>query len=229
MTQSRLPLTIVVAATHSNGIGKAAGLPWHIPSELKYFARVTTRLPPSITSSNTPDGVTVQNAVVMGRKTWESIPAKFRPLKGRVNVVLSRDAGSDAVKRDGAIWAKSLQEAVILLKKLRVEDGTQDTSQEPHGLEVSERIARVFIIGGEQIYKAAIEEQEVSFVDKVLLTRVEGEWGCDTFFPDKLGEKDGWTKKSSAELSKWVGESVPEGKTKDKEVEFEFCLYERST
>ncbi|TID15140.1 Dihydrofolate reductase [Venturia nashicola] len=228
MAQSRLPLTIIVAATHSNGIGKAAGLPWHIPSELKYFARVTTRLPPSITSSNAPAGLQVQNAVVMGRKTWESIPPKFRPLKGRVNVVLSRDAGSETVKKDGAIWAQSLREAVILLKKLRVGDGTQDISQEPQSLGFSERIARVFIIGGEQIYKAAIEEQEESFVDKVLLTRVEGEWGCDTFFSDSLEEKDGWLRKSNADLSEWVGEGVPEGKTKDKEVEFEFCLYERS-
>lgn len=220
-------MTIIVAATHSNGIGKAAGLPWHIPSELKYFARVTTRLPPSIILSNTED-VKVQNAVVMGRKTWESIPAKFRPLKGRVNVVLSRDAGSETVKRDGAIWAKSLKEAVLYLKKLSVDHGTPKISQEAPNGEIPEKIARVFIIGGEQIYKAAIEEQEVSFVDRVLLTRVEGEWGCDTFFPSSLKDTEGWTKKSSAELSKWVGESVPEGKTKDKEVEFEFCLYERN-
>ncbi|QDS75080.1 hypothetical protein FKW77_006862 [Venturia effusa] len=228
MAQTRLPLTIIVAATHSNGIGKAAGLPWHIPSELKYFARVTTRLPLSIESSNPPASNNVKNAVVMGRKTWESIPAKFRPLKGRVNVVLSRDAGSEAVRKDGAIWAKSLREAVILLKKLSIEHGSQETPQEVQAGESPERIARVFIIGGEQIYKAAIEEQEVSVVDKVLLTRVEGEWGCDTFFPDSLDERDGWTKKSSKELSDWVGESVPEGKIRDKEVEFEFCLYERN-
>lgn len=170
----------------------------------------------------------MQNAVVMGRKTWESIPTKFRPLKGRVNVVLSREAGSQPVKKNGAIWAKSLRDAITLLQKLRADDGVQQISQDPQGAEISERIARVFIIGGEQIYKAAIEEQEVSFVDKVLLTRVEGEWGCDTFFPNSVGELDGWSKRSNAELSEWVGESVPEGKTKDKEVEFEFCLYERS-
>jgi dihydrofolate reductase len=220
MSQSRLPLTIIVAATHSNGIGRAAGLPWHIPSELKYFARVTTRVPPSSNLSK------VQNAVIMGRKTWESIPTKFRPLKGRLNVVLSRDANAEAAKKDGAIWATSLRDAVSMLNKLRGEDGTSKDSQSE---DIPDRIARVFIIGGEQIYKAAIEEQEVSFVDKVLLTRVEGEWGCDTFFPDGLGEKEGWSKKSNIELSEWVGESVPQGKTKDKEVEFEFCLYERKT
>lgn len=145
-----------------------------------------------------------------------------------MNVVLSRDVESEVLKKDGAIWAKSLRDAVVLLKKLRVEDSAHDLSQEAESVEFSERIARVFIIGGEQIYKAAMEEQEVSFVDKVLLTRVEGEWGCDTFFPDALGKKDGWSKKSSTELSEWVGERVPEGKIKDKEVEFEFCLYERS-
>jgi dihydrofolate reductase len=227
MSQSRLPLTIIVAATHSNGIGLAAGLPWYIPSELKYFARVTTRVPPSFASSNFPVGAKVQNAVIMGRKTWESIPDKFKPLKGRTNVVLSRHANSEAVKKDGAIWATSLREAVSLLNKLRVKEGVQETPQDSQNEEYLERIGRVFIIGGEQIYKAAMEEEEVSFVDNVLLTRVEGEWGCDTFFPNSLGEKDGWSKKSNAALNEFVGESVPEGKIKDKEVEFEFCLYGR--
>jgi dihydrofolate reductase len=228
MSQSRLPVTIIVAATHSNGIGRAAGLPWHISSELKYFARVTTRVPTSFIPSNLPSGTKVQNAVIMGRKTWESIPAKFRPLKGRVNVVLSREASGDVMRKDGALWATSLKEAVSILNNLRVKTGEHEMPQDSQQEEGLERIARVFIIGGEQIYKAAIEEEEVSFVDKVLLTRVEGEWGCDTFFPNSLGEKDGWSKKSNAALSEWVGESVPDGKTKDKEVEFEFCLYERS-
>jgi len=158
----------------------------------------------------------------MGRKTWESIPAKFRPLKGRVNVVLSRDAGEEVARKDGAIWATSLKKAVSLLSKLRLQNDAQDVEGE-------ERIARVFVIGGEQIYKAAFEEKEVSFVDRVLLTRVAGEWGCDTFFPNEMAEKDGWVKRSNQELSEWVGESVPQGKNNDKGVEFEFCLYERGT
>jgi dihydrofolate reductase len=73
-------LTIIVAATVSNGIGKNGILPWHIPQDLKYFAKAT---------SNAPEGT--QNAVVMGRNTWESIPAKYRPLKERLNVVISHD------------------------------------------------------------------------------------------------------------------------------------------
>ncbi len=73
-------LTLIVAATISNGIGRNAGLPWRLPQEMAYFARVT---------SNAPEGTA--NAVVMGRNTWESIPIKFRPLKNRINVVISRN------------------------------------------------------------------------------------------------------------------------------------------
>ena len=73
-------LTLIVAATVSNGIGQSSRLPWRLPQEISYFARVT---------SNAPEGT--KNAVIMGRKTWESIPAKFRPLKDRANVVISRN------------------------------------------------------------------------------------------------------------------------------------------
>src|ERR1700692_3001843 len=73
-------LTLIVAATKSNGIGQNAHLPWRLPKEMAYFAQVT---------SNAPDRHT--NAVIMGRNTWESIPKKFRPLKNRVNIVISRN------------------------------------------------------------------------------------------------------------------------------------------
>jgi dihydrofolate reductase len=71
-------LTLIVAATATNGIGRANTLPWRLPAEMAYFARVTTG-----------NG---GNAVIMGRKSWEGIPAKFRPLKNRINVVISRQA-----------------------------------------------------------------------------------------------------------------------------------------
>lgn len=76
-----MSLTIIVAATRNNGIGQGSRLPWRLPQEMSYFASVTSRA---------PEGQA--NAVVMGRTTWESIPTKFRPLKNRVNLVLSRNA-----------------------------------------------------------------------------------------------------------------------------------------
>ena len=71
-------LTLIVAATVSNGIGHNGGLPWKLSREMAYFKRVT---------SAAPSGK--HNLVLMGRNTWESIPTKFRPLVGRLNVVLS--------------------------------------------------------------------------------------------------------------------------------------------
>lgn len=73
-------LTLIVAATVSGGIGHSSKLPWRLPQEMAYFARVT---------SNAPEGT--KNAVLMGRKTWESIPTKFRPLRYRLNVVISHN------------------------------------------------------------------------------------------------------------------------------------------
>lgn len=78
-------LTIIVAATVHNGVGQNARLPWRLPQEMAYFARVT---------SNAPEGTV--NAVVMGRNTWESIPSKFRPLPKRLNLVISRNQNYEA-------------------------------------------------------------------------------------------------------------------------------------
>ena len=71
-------LTLIVAATRTNGIGKGSVLPWRLPLEMAYFARVTKMAPVGQT-----------NVVIMGRKTWESIPKKRRPLVDRMNVVLT--------------------------------------------------------------------------------------------------------------------------------------------
>jgi len=73
-------LTIIVAATKASGIGVNNSLPWRLPKELKYFTQAT---------SNATDGQ--QNAVIMGRNTWESIPKKNRPLSNRYNIILSRN------------------------------------------------------------------------------------------------------------------------------------------
>lgn len=81
---SSTPITIVVAATRANGIGKDGALPWRLAKEMSYFSQVTTRAPSG-----------TMNALIMGRKTWESIPTKFRPLKERVNVVITRNRDYD--------------------------------------------------------------------------------------------------------------------------------------
>lgn len=77
-------LTVIVAATKTNGIGSNSRLPWRLPADMKYFAQVT---------SNAPEGK--HNYVVMGRNTWESIPKRFRPLPKRMNVVITRNTDYD--------------------------------------------------------------------------------------------------------------------------------------
>lgn len=73
---------IIVAATRQNGIGLKGDLPWarNLPSDLANYKRITTQC----------NDKTKVNAVIMGRKTWESIPVKFRPLKGRFNIILTK-------------------------------------------------------------------------------------------------------------------------------------------
>jgi dihydrofolate reductase len=137
--------SVIVAADEARGIGKDGALPWRLPGDMAYYKRTTSEAPPG-----------QQNAVVMGRATFESIPSKFRPLKQRLNVVLSRDA---AYAPDGVLRASSLEEALTLL------DARAD-------------IAHVFIVGGAQLYREALLHPACT---RVLLTRVHARFDCDTF------------------------------------------------
>ncbi|KAJ3254043.1 dihydrofolate reductase, partial [Borealophlyctis nickersoniae] len=76
------PLNLIVAATEAGGIGIEGRLPWRLRADMSFFARVTTHF-------GRQGSARPPNAVIMGRKTWDSIPSKFRPLPGRLNVVLS--------------------------------------------------------------------------------------------------------------------------------------------
>ena len=87
-----IPLTLVVACSPSNGIGKNGSLPWRLRKEMAYFKSVTT----NTASLNTPQPK-AKNVVIMGRNTWESIPKKFRPLPDRHNLVISRTATAETL------------------------------------------------------------------------------------------------------------------------------------
>ena len=161
------------------------------------------------------------NAVFMGRKTWDSIPPKFRPLKGRLNIVISRshssapspaaglDAGADAVK------VGSLEQAVEYLRSGSAGAGAGTT--------------RAFVIGGAQIYAAALQLKEAR---RVLLTRIADDFECDTFFPLALSEEaaagaEGWARRSKEELDAWTGETVPDGVQEENGTKYEFQMWER--
>lgn len=132
-------------------------------------------------------------------------------MKGRVNLVLSRAhtsidslSGASEASDVEPVRLPSLAEALELSKK-------------------SDDLARLFVIGGAEIYKAALEMKEAK---RILLTRVESEFECDTFFPTELGNGE-WVKRSKEELDAWTGETVPEGAQVENGVSYVFEMYER--
>ena len=86
-----MPLNLIFARARNGVIGRNNTLPWHLPEDLAHFKRHTLGCP-----------------VIMGRKTWDSLPPKFRPLPGRLNVVVTRQPDWQA---SGAVVAHSLPEA----------------------------------------------------------------------------------------------------------------------
>jgi dihydrofolate reductase len=127
----------VIAAVARNGvIGRDNAIPWRIPEDLARFRELTTG-----------------HAVVMGRRTWDSLPERFRPLPARRNVVVTRDPDWRA---DGAERAGSLGDALALL------EGAQ----------------QVFVIGGGQLYAEALP-----LADELRLTEIDAEVEGDVLFP----------------------------------------------
>ncbi len=134
---SKTPQVVLVAAVARNGaIGRDNALLWTEPSDQRHFRQLTLGAP-----------------VVMGRRTWQSLPARFRPLPGRRNLVVSRDAGFDT---PGAERVPSLDAAFA-----RVADAP-----------------RVCVIGGAQLYALALPQADV-----LELTEVDADLDGDTFFP----------------------------------------------
>lgn len=218
-----IELTLVLAATRDMGIGLNGGLPWTgLKKEMAYFARVTKRLPSQLTG--TPKAL---NAVIMGRKTWDSIPPKFRPLKGRLNIVISRSVSSapspsetKLKSEEGPVMASSLEQAINYLRLCQQQE--QEDQQ---------KVGKVFVIGGGQIYGAALELPK-DVTKRILLTRVlSPRFDCDIFFPLELKEEGGqeeeWVRKSKKELDEFVGEEVAEGVQVENGTEYEFQMWER--
>jgi dihydrofolate reductase len=139
-------LELVVAADEARGIGRAGGLPWRLPGDMAFFKRITTEAPAGR-----------ENAVLMGRKTYASIPPKFRPLRDRLNVVLSRQA--DLTVDPGVVVLGSLEAALA-------------------GLGSRVDLARTFVIGGGELYAQALTHPACA---RVHLTRVHARFDCDTF------------------------------------------------
>lgn len=151
---------MIWAQTNHGVIGKDGGMPWTLPEDLAHFKRVTQGHP-----------------VVMGRRTWESFPDKYRPLPGRTNIVLTRRAG----------WA-STPEASGAVVRDRVDEALVEAQFSPGGEEV-------WVIGGAEIFQQVLEEANVAVVT-VLNSDADG----DTMAPE-LGPE--WSFRGATPLEGW--------------------------
>jgi dihydrofolate reductase len=225
-------LTLIVATTpvtrHASsspllGIGLNGTLPWpRIKSDMAFFARITTRPP---LSTSTAAGESKVNAIIMGRKTYYSLPKSLRPLKERVNVVISRDESggvAEEVARDLARQKEKNSTAATnngeIVQDKR--DAFVANSLEAAIEQLQKRggTGHVYVIGGGEIYNSALKlssslSEGERVVLRILMTRVKKvnneEFECDTFFP--LADEDlsaSWREAGPEELGGWVGERV---------------------
>lgn len=131
-----MPVSLIAAVANNNCIGNDGTLPWHLPEDLKHFKQLT-----------------VGKTVLMGRKTWESIPERFRPLPDRKNAVVTRQA--DYAVPEGVLRFSSLEDAFAAL-------ASDD----------------VVVIGGADIYAQSMDK-----ADRLFITHVDRSVDGDAFFP----------------------------------------------
>jgi len=131
-----MELGLILARARNGAVGKGGVMPWHLPEDLAHFKRVTMGSP-----------------VIMGRKTWDSLPPRFRPLPGRANIVITRQPDWQA---QGATRAASLEEAIQLCPAA----------------------PKVWVIGGAEIWAQALPLAHIAEV-----TELDADFEGDTFAP----------------------------------------------
>ena len=132
-----MQLHLIFAKARNGVIGKDNTLPWHLPEDMAHFKRVTMGCP-----------------VIMGRKTWDSLPPRFRPLPGRANVVVTRQEG----------WN---------------EMGAQPSSSLTDALHFCEQFADVWVIGGAELYALALP-----YASSAVVTEINADYHGDAFAPE---------------------------------------------
>jgi dihydrofolate reductase len=136
-----MKVSLIVAMDSNRGIGKNNDLMWHLPADMNFFKETTKN-----------------QIVVMGRKNYDSIPEKYRPLPNRLNVILTRNKD---FKADNCLVFNTFDDCLT------------------HFEQENER--KVFIIGGGEIYKMALDS---NFLNEMFITYVDGVFDADTFFPE---------------------------------------------
>lgn len=131
-------ISIIAAMDQNRLIGSENDLPWHLPVDMKYFKETT-----------------LGHYVLTGRKNYESIPEKFRPLKGRTNLVVS----NSKIQFPGAIMISNIEEGIEIARGAGEKE--------------------LFIIGGGQVFK-----QSMYLANKLYITLIHHQFNGDVFFPE---------------------------------------------
>ncbi|RAV98418.1 dihydrofolate reductase [Pseudochryseolinea flava] len=133
-----MKISLIAALAENRTIGKNNDLPWQLPDDMKYFMETTKG-----------------HHCIMGRKNYDSIPAKFRPLANRENIVVTRQHNFTA---PGCTVVNSIEAGIDIARKANEHE--------------------TFIIGGAEIYR-----QSLSYADRLYLTEIKATVDGDTFFP----------------------------------------------
>ncbi len=144
--------SMIIAVDNANWIWKNNTLAWKLSADLKYFKDITT----------TTSDLWKMNAVVMWRKTWESIPVKYKPLPDRVNCIISKTLkteSTDSKIDDFVLYFNSLDHAIEELSK-------------------KENIENIFIIWWASIYNEAMKHKNL---ERIYITEIDWDFSCDTF------------------------------------------------
>jgi dihydrofolate reductase/thymidylate synthase len=155
MAKQHSPFAVVVGATLERGIGFKGTLPWpQLPGDMAWFREKTM-------STVAPNKT---NALIMGRKTWESIPLKFRPLPKRINIILSKTAEAKDLEgyKEGLVFVcRSLDDALTLC-----EDKLED------------QVEKAIVIGGASLYNESFKHPSCKWI---YYTEIHKKFDCDTF------------------------------------------------
>lgn len=155
-------IELIVAYDENRVIGKDGKMPWHISGDLKHFKDTT-----------------LGHACIMGRNTWNSLPKNYRPLPGRLNLVLTRNTDRLKPAKYPNLFRcfSTLEAALNFLAHVH-----------PY--------KKVFVVGGEQVYRYTLQK---GLADAVIASEVHGKHEGDTYFPKLIG----WKRKVLSEHSKF--------------------------
>ena len=160
MSGKNVSFNTILAISRNYGIGYQGALPWKLKQDMQFFKKITS-------SYGVPSPSEKQNVVIMGRKTWESIPSIFKPLKDRINIVITSKP-KNIIESTHSLGQKiytanNLDNALALIEQ-----------------ELFDKVSKTFLIGGAQLYEESFEHPNSN---ELFLTRVNKNFECDKFLP----------------------------------------------